>query len=90
VRLHGARRLYEGAYTAAELRMWADHCRSWARSGAEVFVYFDNDRDAQAAHDAMALHALLEGDESRTVREATPLKRPRRPPSHFGFRRRAG
>jgi uncharacterized protein YecE (DUF72 family) len=90
VRLHGARRLYEGAYTAEELRMWADHCRSWARSGAEVFVYFDNDRDAQAAHDAIALHRLLEGDESTPVREPAALKRARRPPSHFGFRRRVG
>ena len=90
VRLHGARRLYEGAYTADELRTWAEHCRRWGRSGAEVFVYFDNDRDAQAAHDAIALQALLAGDESRAIREAPALPRPRKPPSHFGFRRRAG
>ena len=89
VRLHGARRLYEGAYTGEELRAWALRCRKWARGGAEVFVFFDNDRDAQAARDACALQALLEGKPQDAAREA-PLRRPRQPPSHFGFRRRAG
>ena len=89
VRLHGARRLYEGAYTGDELRLWAARCRSWARAGAEVFVYFDNDRDAQAAHDAVALQELLEGNAPEADREASALKRPRKPPSHFGFRKRA-
>ena len=89
VRLHGARRLYEGAYTDDELRLWAARCRGWASEGAEVYVYFDNDREAQAAHDAIALHALLAGQVRGAAREAPPLRKPRRPPSHFGFRRRA-
>ena len=88
VRLHGARRLYEGAYTDDELRLWAERCRGWASEGAEVYVYFDNDREAQAAHDAIALHALLAGQASGAAREAPPLRKPRRAPSHFGFRRR--
>ena len=87
VRLHGARRLYEGAYTGDELRSWAAHCRDWAREGAEVFVYFDNDRDAQAAHDALALQALLAGREEARAREPRAPKRPRKPPAHFRFRR---
>jgi len=88
VRLHGARRLYEGAYTAGELRFWAGQCRNWAREGAEVFVYFDNDRDAQAVRDAMELQAVLGGTATRAEEapEARP-KRPRKPPSHFDFRR---
>jgi uncharacterized protein YecE (DUF72 family) len=89
VRLHGARRLYEGAYTGDELRLWAERCRSWARGGAEVYVYFDNDRDAQAAHDALALYALLAGSAPMEAREASARRTPRKPPSHFGFRRRA-
>jgi len=88
VRLHGARRLYEGAYTAGELRFWAGQCRNWAREGAEVFAYFDNDRDAQAVRDAMELQAVLGGTATRAAEapEARP-KRPRKPPSHFDFRR---
>ena len=87
VRLHGARRLYEGAYTDSELRAWEARCREWARTGAEVFVYFDNDREAQAAHDAVALQALLAGRERTRARAARTPKRPRKPPAHFGFRR---
>ena len=34
VRLHGARRLYEGAYTAGELRLWAGHCAETGRARA--------------------------------------------------------
>jgi uncharacterized protein YecE (DUF72 family) len=87
VRLHGARRLYEGAYTEAELRLWAERCRSWAREGAEVFVYFDNDRDGQAAHDALALQALLAGRKAGPRREVRLPTEPRKPPPHFGYRR---
>jgi uncharacterized protein YecE (DUF72 family) len=90
VRLHGARRLYEGAYTGDELAGWAARCRQWAAEGAAVFVYFDNDRDAQAARDALRLTELLRSD----ARPATPepSDRPRAPrptPAHFGFRRRS-
>ena len=87
VRLHGARRLYEGAYTADELRLWAARCRKWNREGAEVHVYFDNDRDAQAVRDALALEAILRGDAPRADAPAALPRRPRRPPAHFGFRR---
>ncbi len=94
VRLHGARRLYEGAYTPAELREWAARGRAWAREGAEVYVYFDNDRDAQAVRDALALHALVSGEDLPAPASAEPgavgerPRRPRPPPGHFGFRRR--
>jgi uncharacterized protein YecE (DUF72 family) len=88
VRLHGARRLYEGHYTDEELADWAARCDEWAAGGARVFVYFDNDRDAAAVHDALHLDALLRG---RAV-GASPRPRqpedlaPRELPSHFGFR----
>jgi uncharacterized protein YecE (DUF72 family) len=92
VRLHGARRLYEGAYTGSELDEWAARCRAWAEEGADVFVYFDNDRDAQAAHDAIALRERIDGHigAARVDRGDFPQRRPRRPPPHFGFRERPG
>jgi uncharacterized protein YecE (DUF72 family) len=88
VRLHGPRRLYEGAYTEAELGRWAGRCLEWAREGAEVFVYFDNDRDAQAARDALALQALIAGSSPAARKEngSERARRPRLPPPHFGFR----
>lgn len=91
VRLHGARRLYEGAYTGAELDAWADRCRAWAAQGAEVYVYFDNDRDAQAPRDALRLQSLIRGDPATARPEpavAPEPRAPRPPPEHFGFRRR--
>jgi uncharacterized protein YecE (DUF72 family) len=88
VRLHGARRLYEGAYTDGELALWAQRCRAWASEGAPVFVYFDNDRDAQAAHDAIRLNALLVGAPvaPRDVSADEPAPPPRTAPAHFGMR----
>jgi uncharacterized protein YecE (DUF72 family) len=89
VRLHGARRLYEGAYTREELEGWAARSREWAAGGADVFVYFDNDRDAQAAHDALALQARVRGEALPKTKEAPDRPARRRPPEHFGFRRRS-
>ncbi|MEP6995598.1 MAG: DUF72 domain-containing protein, partial [Acidobacteriota bacterium] len=89
VRLHGARRLYEGAYTDEELREWAQRCRAWAAEGAGVFVYFDNDGDAQAVEDAQALQTLIRGGSpNRQAESADVVPAPRPAPAHFGFRRR--
>lgn len=54
VRLHGPDTLYHGGYDAALLDSWAARCRTWSRD-ADVFVFFDNDADGRAPHDAMAL-----------------------------------
>ena len=62
VRLHGARRLYEGRYTEEELLEWARRCRTWAHEGALVVVYFDNDRKVRAPFDALALAQRLDID----------------------------
>jgi uncharacterized protein YecE (DUF72 family) len=61
VRMHGPdhHRLYAGSYSDANLMWWADRIREWSRAGQEVFVYFNNDGDANAVRNARALQALV-------------------------------
>ena len=59
VRLHGDQELYASGYTDRALDDWAERCRSWATSGRDVFVYFDNDIKGYAPRDAMALIGRL-------------------------------
>jgi uncharacterized protein YecE (DUF72 family) len=60
-RLHGPdhQHLYAGAYSNAELHWWADRCREWSDGGREVFIYFNNDGDANAVRNARTLAALV-------------------------------
>jgi uncharacterized protein YecE (DUF72 family) len=60
VRLHGATELYASRYGVTELTPWARRIRAWARAGADVFVYFDNDARGHAPHDAVRLRRMLE------------------------------
>ncbi len=70
VRLHGDEQLYVSGYTDDALNEWARKIRVWARgqnptavktcapaakSGRDVFVYFDNDVKVRAPYDAMSL-----------------------------------
>jgi uncharacterized protein YecE (DUF72 family) len=55
VRLHGDEELYASGYSDRALDEWAGRCRTWARHGQDVFVYFDNDMKGYAPHDAMRL-----------------------------------
>ena len=50
VRMHGPDRqhLYAGSYPDADLRWWAGRIREWDRAGQDVFVYFNNDGEANA------------------------------------------
>ena len=61
VRLHGPDRqhLYAGSYSDADLGWWADRCREWDAAGHDVFVYFNNDGDANAVRNARTLAALV-------------------------------
>ena len=61
VRLHGPdhHHLYAGSYSDADLHWWADRCREWDAGGRDVFVYFNNDGDANAVRNARTLSALL-------------------------------
>ena len=61
VRMHGPDHhyLYAGSYSDTDLRWWADRIREWDADGKDVFVYFNNDGDANAVRNARTLSALL-------------------------------
>jgi uncharacterized protein YecE (DUF72 family) len=59
VRLHGHSRLYTSRYADRSLDAWAERCRTWAAAGEDVHVYFDNDANGHAPHDAARLLGRL-------------------------------
>ncbi len=61
VRLHGDQEMYRSGYSDAGIDWWADRVRGWASAPGvrQVCVYFDNDGDAHAPHDALRLAARL-------------------------------
>jgi uncharacterized protein YecE (DUF72 family) len=66
VRLHGPKRWYRHDYSKEELTEWATRIRA---SGAErAWVYFNNDNDARAPKNAIALRRMLA--RSATLRRA--------------------
>lgn len=65
LRLHGAERLYGGSYTDAQLDFWAERATDALATGADAFVYFDNDERGFAAHNALALASRLHGSRAQ-------------------------
>jgi len=63
VRLHGPdhHHLYGGSYSDDDLRWWAERVREWDGSGRDVYVYFNNDGNGYAVHNAGSLRAMLAG-----------------------------
>lgn len=61
VRMHGPdhHHLYAGSYSDADLSWWADRIREWSTAGQDVFVYFNNDGDANAVRNASTLQSML-------------------------------
>jgi uncharacterized protein YecE (DUF72 family) len=66
VRLHGHTRLYASSYSVRSLDRWAHRIHDWTTGasaadgrGRAVYVYFDNDADGHAPHDARKLAALV-------------------------------
>lgn len=55
VRLHGHTRTYASSYSDSLLDDWAEKVRKWTGEGRDVHVYFDNDAEGAAPHDAMKL-----------------------------------
>jgi len=62
IRLHGRRQWYADNYRPDELREIADLARHMAAQGArDVYIFFNNDFEAYAPKNALALRELLEG-----------------------------
>ena len=61
VRMHGPdhNHLYAGSYPDADLTWWVDRTREWTLAGKDVYVYFNNDGNANAVRNARTVHALL-------------------------------
>jgi len=58
VRLHGHSRLYHSGYSGRSLDEWTERVTGWSADGP-VFVYFDNDAEGHAPHDALGLAERL-------------------------------
>jgi len=67
VRLHGTPHTYWSGYDAEALQQWAAKVCRWQAEGREVHVYFDNDAQGRAPHDAETLMSL--------VKQANPATR---------------
>lgn len=58
-RLHGETELYHGGYSEVSLDRWAGRVQEWLSDDRDAYVYFDNDADGRAPHDAVSLLARL-------------------------------
>ncbi|MBD3267915.1 DUF72 domain-containing protein [bacterium] len=59
LRLHGPREMFGSAYGEEGLTPWAPKIKQWSQDGHTVFVYFNNDMNEYAAHDARRLKEIL-------------------------------
>ena len=55
VRFHGAGEKYQGGYSQSQLREWWTWMHQQLKEGRDVYAYFNNDVDAHAVSDALAL-----------------------------------
>jgi uncharacterized protein YecE (DUF72 family) len=60
LRLHGSTQLYASRYEDSEIDTWAARVRALRDEGIDVHVYFDNDAQAHAPHDALRLAEAVE------------------------------
>jgi uncharacterized protein YecE (DUF72 family) len=76
VRLHGATTLYASRYEDDELAPWAERVAGWNAAGDDVYVYFDNDAQGHAPHDAVRLLEAVQARRgpARSAAGATPAK----------------
>jgi uncharacterized protein YecE (DUF72 family) len=78
VRLHGATALYASRYDDEDLAAWAARIAAWTAAGDDVYVYFDNDAQGHAPHDAIRLLTAVNGggpSRPRTRRPVTETER---------------
>jgi uncharacterized protein YecE (DUF72 family) len=55
VRFHGALEKYRDGYPEPTLRSWGKWMEKQLRDGKDLYVYFNNDAEAHAPHDALRL-----------------------------------
>jgi uncharacterized protein YecE (DUF72 family) len=60
VRFHGTSGRYHGSYNACQLDYWANRLAERLHHGQRVFAYFNNDPDAVAVDNALALRNTIE------------------------------
>lgn len=58
LRLHGPQRWYRHDYSESELSRWADRIR--ASGATRAWIYFNNDYEAFAPKNALAMRRLVE------------------------------
>ena len=59
VRRHGPSGRYAGGYSDEQLAADASQIGRWLAEGRDVYVYFNNDIEGYAVHNALRLHELL-------------------------------
>ncbi|HVX26630.1 MAG TPA: DUF72 domain-containing protein [Parafilimonas sp.] len=70
VRLHGPTELkYQGSYNGTTLRKWAKQSLTWQEEKRDVYIYFDNDQDAYAAFNALALKKIVAKQSASTSKK---------------------
>jgi uncharacterized protein YecE (DUF72 family) len=73
VRLHGSATLYTSRYTDGEIAAWARRISVWTEAGSDVYVYFDNDAQGHAPHDAVRLQAAVDALAPAAARSGSSL-----------------
>jgi uncharacterized protein YecE (DUF72 family) len=66
VRFHGVEQKYQGGYPAPTLRSWWKWMKEEIRNGKDLYVYFNNDAEAHAVHNALRLKQMA-GLPTRTL-----------------------
>ncbi len=67
IRLHGPGGKYQGSYSTAQLRDWANRLREWSRKLRAVYLYFDNDQAGYAAQNALELKEISSAHGSKDI-----------------------
>ncbi|HEY3875649.1 MAG TPA: DUF72 domain-containing protein [Candidatus Kapabacteria bacterium] len=60
IRLHGPDGKYRGSYSNNQLRNWAEEIKEWSNTAKHIYVYFDNDQEANAPKNALTLKSMLD------------------------------
>ncbi len=62
IRFHGTNGRYVGSYSDETLQLWSQKIDAFLHHGKSVYVYFNNDFNADAVRDAMRLRSLLHAE----------------------------